>query len=81
MAHCHQLGFRQILKVMLGLLSLAPQWIDEDLLILVDLSLENLFLVGFEHFSLQLLLGFLFQVKDVWVFFGSIGFDDIRPLI
>ena len=66
---------------MLGLLPLAPQWINEDFFILIDLSLQDLFFVVFKHFSFELLLSFSLQVKYVWVFFGSIGFDDIGSLI
>ena len=80
MAYSHEFGFGEVLEIMFGFLSFAPQWIDINFFILVDLSREDFLLVVFEHFSLELLLCFPFQVEELLILFGGIWVDDIGSL-
>jgi hypothetical protein len=81
MTDCHKLSFGEVLEVVHGFLTFAPQWVDVNFLILIDLPFEHLLLVVFEHFSFELSLGFSFQVEDVLILLWSIRCVDVGPLV
>jgi hypothetical protein len=81
MADCHKFSFGEVLEVVHWFLAFSPQRVDVDFLILIDLSLEHLLLVVFEHFPLEFPLGFSFQVEDMLILLGSIRCVDVGSLV